>query len=227
MTTLADLKTDIADWTARDDLGAQMASFVRLAETVIRRKIRVLDMQVHVDEWQLVEGVRSLPTGFLGFRSVAIATPYASRSLLGNDHQISYKPPDKFFEDLRTGSILDNASIEPSYTISDGNFYMNPAVGPAQSGGGGGATGDALDITYYQAFDALTNGSDTNWLLTNHYDIYLYLCLSNAFKYIMDFETAAAYKIDAEMAIDALHRADEKKIRSGGPKKRYAAGLTP
>lgn len=170
MTTYATLKSDVADYMARDDLTAVIPTLVRLAESRIRDMVRVNDMETTTD--LTISGrTTALPTGLLGIKRLIIdSTTY---------RQLEFVPADEGWRDL--AYITDG---EPQkYTIEGSNLIVFPA--PATS-----VTGK---LTYLGAYDALVNDADTNWLLANAYDVYLYGTLAEAKGYIEDDEQAAKW----------------------------------
>lgn len=67
------------------------------------------------------------------------------------------------------------------------------------------ATGD-YQIDYYQAFAPLSGASDTNWVLTNHPDIYLYSSLVEAALFL--HEDPSLWDAKYTAAKDKLKRAE-------------------
>ena len=73
------------------------------------------------------------------------------------------------------------------YTVKGTNFVFQVSSGTAQ-------------IDYYAAFAALSGASDTNWLLTNHPDAYLFGSLSWACTYIQKDPSQARAMYGAAVA---------------------------
>lgn len=167
MTDFATLKTDIADYMARSDLTSVIPTFVRLCESRIRDVVRVRDMETTSD-LTISSQSTALPSGFLALRRLIIdSTTY---------RKMEYVSPDEAWRDLGT---ITSGNPE-KYTIEGGNLIVFPPPGSSVTG----------KITYYKAYDALTNDADTNWVLTNAYDVYLYGSLAEAKAYIEDDEQA-------------------------------------
>lgn len=204
MTTYATLQTDVAAWLARTDLTAQIPSFIRLCENEIRRVVRVLEMQVDATLTIPDTGQLALPADFLGFRHVAgSGVP---------DAEINYVSPDRFHELRINRSAFSGVIPKSFYTIESGNIILQPAPGS-------GETVD-LDTSYFQAFPILTAPTDTNWLLTNHFDIYLYGSIRAAYEFIRNRELEDHYHTKFALMVKELHRSENRKMRSGGPKER-------
>lgn len=182
MTTHATLKSDIAEYMARDDLSAVIPTFVRLGEARIRDAVRCREMETSTD-LNITTQTTALPTGFLAARRIIIdSTQY---------RQLSYVTPEEGWRDYR----LVTSGNPLFYTIEGSNLVVFPP--PADT-----VTGKLL---YFKAFDALSGEDDTNWLLTNHYDVYLYACLTEAKAYIEDDDQAAKYLTQFEKACDRVN----------------------
>jgi hypothetical protein len=94
------------------------------------------------------------------------------------------------------------------YTILDDQIQVRPI-----------ADGDyEFEIAYWEKFDSLSSTTTTNWLLTNHPDIYLFGTLLEATLYVGEDDPrmqvwAERYKA----AIQALQRSDDQGTWSGAP----------
>ena len=77
--TYANLKTEIASFLNRDDLTAQIDTFIDLAETRHARDLRIREMETVDTSITTVAGTQSydLPTGYLELRYAMLQTsPY-------------------------------------------------------------------------------------------------------------------------------------------------------
>ena len=70
-------------------------------------------------------------------------------------------------------------------------------------------------------FPALVNPTDTNWLLTNHYDIYLYAALRAASEYIQEDTLEDRYQAKYDRAIEQQNRHENRKRYGAMPKQAY------
>lgn len=105
-------------------------------------------------------------TGSLSGSTLAIPTGFLEmRRVMLADRVQTYLTPAEF-NSVRTSST-------DSYTILGTNFVFQAASGSYQ-------------IDYYKAFDAFSADGDTNWLLTNHPDAYLFGSLAWACTYTQD-----------------------------------------
>lgn len=195
MTTYATLKSDIAGWLLRDDLTAAIPSFVRLAEAAIRRDVRVRNM-LKTSTLTLSDQSVALPSDFLEMQRIVLNS--------GVEWEIHYQPPSALYRN----AMYWEAAGTPSYYTIEGE-YLVFAPGPASSP-------EAL-ISYYRKYDALSADSDSNWLLANHYDLYLYGALSHSAPYIKDDERVALWSQGYSSALNGLTKSDRRSTFAGGP----------
>lgn len=213
MTTYAQLQTDVAAWIVRDDLAAQIPSFIRLAEARINRAVRVMAMET--DATWLVDstGEYTLPDGFLGFRHVAVndaVTPHAE-----------YLPPDKFTERKLAstfGYLLKQGGPSIVYTVESSKLKVSPA--PA------GSDTVSMNVAYYAPFTPLSDANVSNWLSLNSYDTYLYATLRVAAEYIDDEALEDRYDGKFVSTVEDLHQSQKRARNRGGAMKRVAGGGT-
>ena len=199
--TYAQLKTDIANWTERDDLSLKIPTFISLCEAEIRRDVRVRNQETAAD-LTIASGSADLPTGFIEIRRLYLDS--------ANNYPLHYMSPEV---------LWDSAGISGSgeaygYTIEGQTIKFLPES----------ATGTAK-LLYIKAFDALTDDTDTNWLLDNVYDIYLYGSLKHTYVYIEDNDNALKYDGLYKQSVEKLNRMDNWG-RTGPNMQRYG-GITP
>lgn len=190
ITTYAELKTAITDWTHRSDLTSKLADFITLAESRINRQIRFNEQEIEVP---LTASVGSryipIPAGFI--RPISLwLTYYVTRDPL------TWCPVHILPVDVSDG--------QPEYWTVDGsNIAFN----------------SDCDLPYtftlrYATTENLSDVNTSNWILANHPDVYLYASLIEAAGYIRDQELLATAKgaFDIAMAevIDYQHRTKAK-----------------
>lgn len=85
-----------------------------------------------------------------------------------------------------------------------------------------------FELSYYQEWPALTSTNDTHWLIDQHYDLYLYGCLAEAYDFLLDTEHEIAYREKFAGVIDSINRTNQRKLRGTGPYvRRNARRVTP
>ena len=183
--------------------GAVFNSLLRVAEAQIQRRVRTREQEITTT---LTASGRStpLPAGFLRQRSVALGGTL--------NRTLDYVPPAR----LRESPFWDNlggfASPETQvYTIEGFNILLAPepkADSPVE-----------LLLTYVAAFAPLVGSEDTNWLLTEAYDVYLWGVLAAVAIYLEEAELETKYDDRFQRAIDDLN-ISERRARTPA-----AAGL--
>jgi hypothetical protein len=213
MTTFLILKQSVDSWLLRDDVAVSNSEFstvMLLAEAEIATDLRCVVQETSVD---LVFTGRSedLPADYLVERNPFIDD---------NIRKIAYMTPKQLRE---TG---------PWQTGRSGSFYT-------LEGGGGtppddrvqmtiaaaASVADPLTITvnYYKRFAALVNDGDTNWLLQNHFNVYLYATLRASAEYIQEDMLEDRFKGKYEEAKEKLVKHENRKRYGVIPKQSYGS----
>lgn len=183
--TYAELKTAVAEWLHRANLSTRAEDFIQQGEAWLNRKLRTVDMEERSSGLTMgtTDRYDALPTGFLEMQSIFYT----------NDNKaIVYVEPSALIP-------LITSSGKPNYfTIKDGLEWscVPDSAYP-------------YEIHYFKALDIETD--TTNWLLTNHPDIYLYAALSSAAIYIKDDNRVAGLKSLLNEAVDDLNTQDARK----------------
>lgn len=200
MTTYATLQSDIENWLIDDDVTNMAPTFVRLAEASIRRDVRCRAMETTAT-LTITSGTASAPTGFLEARRLILdsATSWA----------LDYMPPDALY----SASVYGDSGSAIVYTIEGDSIVFRPAT-----------TETAL-LLYVKAFDALSGSTDTNWLLTNAYDVYLYGALAHSAPYLKDDSRVQLWDAAYRRAVDAVNKT-ENRSRMMGASLRMLGGVT-
>jgi hypothetical protein len=186
LTTFGGLKSSIASWIHRDDLTSVIPDFVALAESDIANDLRVRAME-------------TVATGTLTGETLAFPARFQeARSLTVNGDVHEYVSSDLY------ASSSDADSQAYIYTIQGQNFYIL-----------NGASGDDYTLTYTAMFAALSGDSDTNWLLTNFPDVYLYGSLRRGCEYTADDQAAQKWLLLYQAAMNKVRLADRRAAYSG------------
>ena len=187
ITTYAELSTAVANWLHRADLTSQIPDFITLCEAKINRNLRISTMETRVTA-TLDEQYETVPTDFLEMRSIQ-TTGVSGRPL-------EYVSPHSFntlYKTSDTGSPM-------VYTIIDGTI----AFGPAPDGS------YTMEMVYYKAIPVLSGSQTTNWMLTNHPDVYLYGSLKEAAGFVKDDPRLGSWKAQYEEALQQVKDADSR-----------------
>jgi hypothetical protein len=185
-----DLKLQIADWLNRTDLDEAIPEFVRIAESRIRTDIKVRTQEM------LIPGVLTGET---------LAVPdqmTEARRLIVDDRELTYVTPEQYQKLVRRYAT----SPPRYYTIQGTDFYIL-----------GGAADDAYTLTYWEWFDYFTDDADTNWLLLNSPDVYLWASLEAGTLYLKDYPASQDFRARYEMAVKRVQDREKDMRYSGGP----------
>ena len=194
--TYANLKTEIIEWSHRDDLDLKIDTFIDLAESeMFANTVEPLQLR---DEETLVAFATSitdrfvaLPTGYQSMRKVRI------QIVNGESYELDYRTPNQL-------NILSSTGMPNFFTITD-QVEMERVSDQVYAG----------EFQYYQDFTALSTSNTANAVLTNYPTVYLFGALCALKKHTEEPSAAAGYYQDF---INAIRGANNKsKIGRYGP----------
>lgn len=190
ITTYSELQTAVKNWLHRADLDAIIPDFITLCEVKFNRRLRIATMETRVTA-TLDEQYESVPSDFLSMRSIQ-TTGASGRTL-------EYLPPDVFNKSYKTS----NTGTPQYYTIIGSTIAIAPT--PDSN------TSYTMEMIYYKAISALSNSNTSNWMLSNHPDVYLYGSLAEAQGYLKDDKRIPIWIAQYEKAIAAVEAADDRE----------------
>lgn len=192
----SDLQSTIADYLARADLTAQIPSFIQLAETRLRRDLRIRQMLKVVTTTTLAgDSTVELPSDFLQMRDLHIATnPVQS---------IEYQSPSNFYRN--TASTVTGVPMQ--YTILAQEFQFAPSPDSNYT----------LQMMYYAAPPYLTNTNASNVFLAVCPDLLLYGALGEAEPYLMNDARLDTWASMYDRGLASLTVSDDQAEWSGSP----------
>ncbi len=205
MTTLSQLKTSVDNWLARDDVavsGADFPQILLIAESNIARDVRLAVQEASTTLTFTGRSV-DLPADFLEVRNPFIDD---------NVRKFEYKTPQAIREarswnDGRVGAFYTlEGSPDPNFPTTQDDRVKMVIASPASS-----SSPLDVDVNYYRRIPALVNDTDTNWLLQNHYDIYLYATLRAACEYIQEDILEDRYQGKYDLAIEKQQKHENRK----------------
>lgn len=194
MTTRGTLLAQGDSWLARDDLSAAGLQDILLsvAQATIDRRVRLRAQEASLDITATARAT-PLPDDFISMRAVVLNTTLA-RSLDYLTPERIRESPIWFNQGFRDAGDDIGAS---AYTIEGNDLILAPE--PTTEG-------VPITIVYYRRFASLVDASDTNELLTNNFDVYLYAYLHAAADYLQEPELAADYERRFEKAVAEITR---------------------
>lgn len=186
--TYATLKTAVASWLSRSDLTSYIPDFVAFAEARVNREMRLRAMETALDG-SIASGVIAVPTDYLELKHAYInASPV---------QYLQRKEPEWMYQKYPARS----ADGLPKYIAQEGgNFIFGPYPDAAYQVKG----------IYFAKFDTMSADADTNWLLTNHPQVYLFAALAESAPFIGDDERITLweqkYQAEKQLVLDADRR---------------------
>lgn len=192
------LKTAVADWLGRGDLTAgQIADFITLATATLNKVLRdrrmvtvapvtvTADLRYALAPADLLEPVM-LTAGPHGTASPQLVTP-----------EVLIK--------LRATRFTATSSKVRFYAMVGQRLEFCPT--PSMSG--------TMDFAYYAEIPTLSADGDTNWVLTDEPDIYLYTALLHAAQYLHDPNMALQVRALLDTAVTAAVGMDQNATGAG------------
>lgn len=148
----SDLKASIGGWLRRTDLTTTIPDFITMAEAQMNRRLRTAQMVV-VATALISNEYSATPGDFNGVKSFDLQTDPVT--------PLRFLAPPQMTAEKRGNP----ANGTPRYfSIVGTQFQYLPAPDASYT----------AELTYYQGIPALSDGSPTNWLLTQYPDAYLY-----------------------------------------------------
>lgn len=200
-TTWAELRIAVQDWIGGEvDLSGNIPEFIALAERRFSRELRVPSMEA-VASITVDAETESLPADFLEIRAVYLTTDPKT--------VLEYMT----LADLRN-TYSANATGKPqNYSIQSGDTLV---FGPSPD------SSYTAKVNYYQSITALSGSQATNWLLTDHPDVYLAAALAEAFAFLSQdrpeaVEKALMWEAKAQGKLAAVMNADRRRNVGSAP----------
>ena len=189
-----ELKTAVANWMDRDDLTARIPEFIALAEARFNRVLRIRAMESKQTA-STVAGQQNLalPTNYIQMRNVQMNTSPVT--------PMQYVTPE-IFDRLYGGSATGTPKF---YSIIANELQLGPTPDTVQT----------IEMLFYKKFDPLSADGDTNWVLTNAPDVYLYGALLEAEPFIMNDSRVQLWATAFQTAIVDIQEQDNKDRHSG------------
>ena len=191
--TYTNLKTAIAAWLNRSDLTTPIVDFITLCEARLKREEdvyegRYLDLTVS-------SARTALPTGF---------KEPTDLSHVGG----TYYGPLEVVNTDRIHALRDGSTGPPTHAAfqEDGQYLL---VSPEPD------TTYVLKLSYKHGIDVLGSSQATNWVLTNHPDLYLFGSLVESAPYLKDDGRVPLWESKFTAALAKL-RIQKDRARFGG-----------
>ena len=188
MSDFADFKTQIAEWSNRQDWSdALVTSFVRMAEAKLNQELRIA-LMIQMDDGIITSRCAQLPDDWLAMDLVRVANACGADGFL----PARYKARDEFFNqtDLRTWMY---------YTIVGTTMFFGGEPDPVD--------GTEYMLAYYGEVPVFSD-TQQSWVYSKYPNLYLSAAMMHAYMHAVGEEqNAANSKQLAEDIIQKLNAA--------------------
>lgn len=188
-----DLRDKIALYLDRDDLEDRIPDFIALLEARINRLIRGVNQETRTT-WTTSDETYALPSDFRKLRKIHI-------------EGMPDRPLDEIAPQSAAYMFDGQAGTPRAYFIEGRSITFCPPP----------STSTTFRVTYFTRIEPLTSDNDSNWLLEEHADIYMFGTLLEAAIYIRDQEAIALCSEKLDQSIAELQRMTRTDRYGGGP----------
>lgn len=203
LTNYGELKTVVANFLARADLTTVIPDFVYLAHKQIARELRGhLRAQTRNTAFSITGEYVAAPSDFLELVSLRITSTTPDYALA-------------FIDDDTGTNMYGGIAGAPRFVTMTGATGSNVEYFRFSPPPDSTYTATLEYIASLTFFSADSGAGGTNWILTDHPDVYLYGALTQASAYLHDDARAAGWRDAFASALDSLRRAG-RKARWGG-----------
>lgn len=205
LSTYDDLVDAIIRWSHRKDILDLIPDFIALAEQEMfgNNGAQLTVRELETTSTAVISGQRlAVPDGFEKSRAFFI-------NIGGNDVELKYQAPTQLLRQSSNG--------QPRFFTVIGSEFEFDRVPDSNY---------TVEIQYYKKPTPITPVNQTNVVMTNHHNIYLYGVLKQVFLWSMDDDQAVKYDSLFQDAIKGANKAD-KKGRYGPAPSMRVEGATP
>lgn len=196
---VASLQSTFAAYTKRGDTATMLPFWLSLAEARINRDLRVSEMVTRVNPYVVSSEFQAVPPDFAGIKSI--------RLLDAPTWDLDFIEPDQMAHQAMESHGVQSPYLK-YYTYEAGNFWFGPPVQQSWN----------CELKYYAVIPSLAT-NNTNWLLAQRPDIYLFALLREAYDFYEDDEQLQKYD---QRLVDAIRNAN-----AADRKKKAASNLVP
>ena len=184
ITNYGELKSAIGDFLNRSDLTSVIPTFIDFAEAEFNRNLRVRQM-VKRAEAEIDARFSAVPADFIEAKDLVIVGSNPVQPLAFITQQEMAQ--ERNFTYVTAGK-------PQFFTVVGGQFEFMPTPDVTYD----------LEMAYFAKIDPLVNDTDTNWLLTDYPDLYLYSSLVHSAPYLKDDERSVVWASLATKAREEL-----------------------
>lgn len=208
ITTYATLQANIGDWLNRADLTGVIPTFIQLAESSIKRRLKTRHKTRYEFSAVADDGDYVMPTANAGAYALVITAP------AGDEGGIDMVAPQHLWANRRLNEGITDRPVL-GCVIGD-TLLLSPIP----------------DETYtmeliYEGFSVLTDSNTTNYVLDDYPDLYLYGSLLQAEPYLHNDERIDVWEKKYEKALKELELAQDRAEYPNTPVAKSPVNLAP
>ena len=194
ISTYAELQDAILAWINKQDIGQSLDSIIAMTEADLNRKVRHWKMEKRATV-SLDDQYSRVPSDWIETIRFYLTGNGTSELILASRSDL-----------LNRRELANDTGGTPRYyTMSDGAFEVFPT-----------SNGNFIaELLYYGKTDALSNSVTTNWLLTDHPDVYLYGSLVHASAFMGEDNRIQVWNTMYQTALDQVNGSSEAARYSG------------
>jgi hypothetical protein len=190
ITTYTELQAAIASQMHRSDLTSRIPDFIQLAEKLMFRELSVSELETSTS---------GTATEFIAFPADLGEINRLEITFGGMKSTIDYTSPNGI------EGLTEASGVPARYTVQGNQIRLIPAP-----------TGTITYSLYYTPnVTGLSDTNQTNWLLENAPDLYLYAACVEASRFLFDDESVMRYRDYVAVLLDSVRRKDERRRLSG------------
>ena len=187
--TYAELKTNIANYLNRSDLTSYIDTFIDSTEAELNRRLRTKEMikraTATADSQYL-----TVPTDWQEAINIEVTS---------NNFSPLFQQSIESLDVYRKAN--NNITGQPIYyAMVDDSIELAPTPDSSYT----------LQLTYYAKINALSDSNTTNFVSTDHPDVYLYGALKHASIFLMEDERIPLFTNQFEKALEEIRLEQEK-----------------
>lgn len=190
------MKTEVGTWLNRTDLTDNIPGFIQNAEAAFKRDHKLRKLQTRTFN-ATTSNDETLPSDFqsMEFLYHDGSTYYGELDEVNPGFGAEYK---SIYHGASSGAPM-------KYAVLDGKLRFYPTPDATYT----------LKMGYWRKIVALSDSQATNWLLTDHPDIYLFGALVQAEPFLKNDPRLATWKTMLAEALEQLHQYTDKYHNAG------------
>ena len=208
ITSYASLQANIADWLNRTDLTAAIPTFIQLAESSIKRRLKTRHKTRYEFDTEADVGSYTMPTANAGAYAIVVTAP------AGDEGGIDMVAPQHLWANRRLNKGITDRPVM-GCIIGD-TLLLSPLPDGAYT----------MELIY-EGFSVLSDVNTTNYVLDDYPDLYLCGALLEAEPYLHNDQRIQVWERKYEKALKELELAQDRAEFPNTPVAKSPGNLAP